>query len=140
MFPGSTKSGGQCAIPGPLDVCKTPAPPAPVPPPIPYPNIAQVAQADGGTCSDKVKFMNGKVCTTKTEVPMTNGDNGGVAGGVVSAKFMGPMSYKVGSSKVKAEGEKIVHLTSMTAHNGKSANMPSGVQVAPSQAKVKVMP
>lgn len=42
MLPAATKQGGQCfAFP---DVCKTPAAPSPVP--IPYPNIAMVANTD----------------------------------------------------------------------------------------------
>ena len=34
----------------------------------------------------------------------------------------------------------MVHLTSMTGHNGTNANVPAGVQVAPSQTKVIVAP
>jgi hypothetical protein len=108
---------------------------------MPYPNFGMVTQAKGNTCSSKVKFMNKKACTTKTEISMSTGDEGGVAGGgVVSNRFKGPISFKMGSSKVKIEGEKAVHVTSMTGHNGTNANMPAGVQVAPSQTKVLVMP
>jgi hypothetical protein len=55
---------------------------------------------------------------------------------MISSKFKGEVKYKKGSTKVKVEGEDIVFLTSMTGHNGSNANMPSGVQVAPSQTKV----
>jgi|SRR6185295_2879243 len=137
MFPATTNGGGQCAIPGPLDTCKTPSPGGPVP--LPYPNMATLSQADGGTCSDKVKIMNNKACTVKTEITMSSGDEAGTAGGgVVSSKFKGPVTFKSGSAKVKIEGEKAVHATSTTGHNGTNANMPSGVQVAPSQTKVMV--
>jgi hypothetical protein len=85
--------------------------------------------------------MNKKGCTTKTEISMSSGDEAGSAGGgVVSNSIKGTVTFKKGSSKVKLEGEKAVHLTSMTGHNGSNANMPSGVQVAPSQTKVKVIP
>lgn len=137
MFPASTKGGGTCAIPGPLDVCKTPSPAGPVP--IPYPNFAQCAQANDA--SSKVKICGSKTLTTKSEIPMSTGDEGGVAGGgIVSNKFKGEVKYKKGSGKVKAEGESIVYLGSMTGHNGSNANMPAGVQVAPSQTKVLVAP
>lgn len=139
MFPATTNGGGQCAIPGPLDACKTPTPGGPIP--MPYPNFATLSQAKGNTCSSKVKIENKKACTTKTEISMSSGDEAGTAGGgVVSNRFKGPVKYKTGSSSVKVEGEKIAHLTSMTGHNGDNANMPAGVQVAPSQTAVKVMP
>jgi Toxin PAAR-like domain len=135
MFPASTKEGGQCfAFP---DVCKTPAPPAPFVP-IPYPNIAMGNQADGGTCSSKVKINGQPTIVKGTEITMSSGDEGGTAGGgMVSSKFKGPAQYKMGSSKVKCEGKELCQLTSMTAQNGGSnANIPPGQQVAPSQTKV----
>ena len=138
MFPASTKASGQAATPGPLDACKTPTPGGPVP--MPYPNIAMLAQANSGTCSSKVKIMNMAAVTTKTEIPMSTGDEAGTIGGVMSNRFKGPVSFKMGSSSVKVEGEKLVHLTSMTGHNGSNANVPAGAQVAPSQTKVIVAP
>lgn len=138
MFPASTKGGGMATLTGPLDVCKTPAPPAPVPPPMPYPNIAQVSSATG--TSDKVKIMNQPAVTTKSEIPSSSGDEAGVAGGLVSGVNMNKVAFKTGSSSVKIEGEKTVHLGSVTGHNGSNANMPAGAQVAPSQTKLKVMP
>jgi hypothetical protein len=139
MMPASTNGGGQCAIPGPLDFCKTPTPGGPVP--MPYPNFGMANQASGGTCSSKVKICGKKTIVKGTEIPMSTGDEGGVAGGgVVSSRFKGPVKYKKGSGKVKAEGKPICHLSSMTGHNGNNANMPAGVQVAPSQTKVTVSP
>jgi len=138
MLPASTNGGGQCVIFP--DVCKTPTPGGPVP--IPYPNIAMVNQAKGGTCAAKVKILGKKVCTTKTEIAMSSGDEPGTAGGgVVSSKFKGPAKYKKGSSKVKVEGNPMCHLTSTIGQNGvANANHPAGVQVAPSQSKVTCMP
>ncbi len=138
MFPASTKGGGQCMIFP--DVCKTPAPPAPFVP-VPYPNIAMCNQADTGSCSSKVKIMGKETIVKGTEITMSSGDEGGTAGGgMISAKFKGPALYKKGSSKVKAEGKAVCHLTSMVGQNGGSnANHPAGLQVAPSQTKVIVM-
>lgn len=138
MFPATTNGGGQCF--GFPDVCKTPTPGGPVP--IPYPNIAMCTQAKGSSCSSKVKIAGKKACTTKTEISMSSGDEAGTAGGgVVSNKFKGPARYKKGSSKVSVEGAPAVHLTSLVGLNGgNNANMPAGLQVAPSQTKVTVMP
>ena len=135
IFPASTKGGGQCfAMP---DVCLTPAPPAP-PVPIPYPNTGMVNQAK--KTSTKVKFAGKEVVTKKSEISRSMGDEAGVNKGVISALNMGKVYYKICSSIVKIEGQECAHLTSMTGHNGSNANMPAGVQVAPSQTKVIISP
>jgi len=135
MFPVSTKQGGDCnAFP---DTCKTPAPPAP-PIPTPYPNAAQLMQANPGTCAKKVKGLNQPLILKSTVVPMSSGDEAGSAGGVVSGTIKGPVSFKKGSAKVKAEGQPIVFQTCTTGHNGTSANAPMGVQASPSQSKIFV--
>jgi len=133
VMPASSKGGGTCfAFP---DTCLTPAPPAP-PVPVPYPNTGMVNQAKKE--SKKVKFAGKGALTTKSEMPRSMGDEPGVNKGVMSGMNMGKVTYKKGSSKVKVEGQPVVHLTSMTGHNGMSANMPAGAQVAPSQTKVIV--
>jgi hypothetical protein len=53
---------------------------------------------------------------------------------------MGPVAYKLGSSKVYAQGKKMAYVTGVTAHNGVNANAPAGLQVAPSQSTVLVEP
>ncbi|HZE99414.1 MAG TPA: PAAR-like domain-containing protein [Planctomycetota bacterium] len=135
MVPASTKGGGMTATTGPLDVCKVPAPPAP-PVPTPFPNMSSVSNA-GGTAS-KTKFDGSAVVTLKSEMSSSNGDEAGVLGGMVSNRNMDKVSFKNGSSKVIVEGEKCVHIGSMTGHNGSNANVPAGAQVAPSQVKVLV--
>jgi hypothetical protein len=132
MLPASTTASGQCfAFP---DTCKTPSPGGPVP--VPYPNIGMVMQA--GKASSKVKLCQKEAVTKKSEMSMSQGDEAGVAGGVVSNRNMDKVSYKKGSSKVKVEGQELEHLTAMTGQNGSNANMPSGMQIAPSQVKVLV--
>jgi hypothetical protein len=132
MFPASSKGGGVCM--GFPDVCKTPAPPSPSPIPIPYPNIAQCASATGE--SQKVKIANMGALKKDSEIPMSSGDEAGVAGGVSSSVNMNKCTYKQGSMKVKFEGAEAVHLTSMTSHN--KDNFPAGMQIAPSQVQVIV--
>lgn len=123
---------------GPTDACKTPSPGGPVP--LPYPNIAMGTQFSTGTLSSKVKMVNKETALENSEVSMSSGDEPGTVGGVMSNKFKGPLQMKSGSSKVKAEGKKVAHLTSTTGHNGSNANVPVGAQVAPSQTKIIVMP
>jgi len=48
--------------------------------------------------------------------------------------------YRKCSSKVKAMGNQVAQLTSMSGQNDISANMPAGVQIVPSQTNVLVMP
>lgn len=135
MFPVATKQGGTCeAFP---DTCNTPAPPAP-PVPVPYPNTAQLVQANPGTCSKKVKVLNQPVITKQTVITMSAGDEAGSAGGVVSGMIKGPVQFKQGSAKVKVEGQPLVFQTCMTGHNGTNANAPAGVHSSPSQTKVSV--
>ena len=135
IFPASTTAGGNCfAMP---DVCLTPAPPAP-PVPIPYPNTGMVNQAK--KTAKKVKFAKKPVVTKKSELSRTMGDEAGVNKGVMSGMNMGKLTYKMGTSKVKIEGQDCIRLTSMSGHNGMNANMPAGAQIAPSQTKVIVAP
>ena len=132
MFPASSKGGGQTfAMP---DVCKTPSPGGPIP--LPYPNIGMVMQVVKE--SKKVKLCGKGAVTKKSEMSRSQGDEAGTIGGVVSNQNMSKIVYKKGSSKVKIEGQPVQHLTAPTGHNGANANMPAGMQVAPSQVKVLV--
>jgi hypothetical protein len=88
--------------------------------------------------STKVKICQFGAVTKKTEIPRSMGDEVGTLGGVVSGVNMDKIVFKKGSSKVKVQGQPLQHLTAMTAHNGSNANMPSGMQVAPSQFKVLI--
>jgi hypothetical protein len=131
----STKQGGDClAFP---DTCNTPSPVGPVP--IPYPNTAQLMQANPATCSMKVRIMNQAVITKQTMIPMTSGDEAGAAGGAISGMIKGPAQPKTGSAKVKVEGNPVVFQTCLWGQNGTNANAPAGLQASPSQTKVTVM-
>jgi hypothetical protein len=133
----STRGGGMCLVVP--DTCLVPAPPAP-PIPTPFPNIAQCTDANPGLCSLKVKIMNMPVILANSMIMMSAGDEAGSAGGVMSGMIKGPCSYKKGSAKVSIEGKPCATLMSLVAQNGASANAPAGMQIAPSQAKVMVMP
>lgn len=134
MFANSMQ-GGMCM--GMPDVCKVPAPPAP-PIPTPFPNQAMCQVADGSTCSEKVLICMMKAFNLDTKIPQSNGDEAGVAGGVVSGKIMGPASFIKGSMKVFIEGSPSVRMLDPTKQNGDNANVP-GMTLQPSQTKVLVL-
>jgi len=135
MFPASTKGGGQAfAFP---DVCKVPAPPAPFIP-TPFPNIAMLPNANGATCSKKVKILNQPVLTKATEIPMTMGDEAGTLKGLSSGTNMDKACFKTGAPKVVVEGNDALNLLKPSSHNGASANAPAGMVIAPSQTKVLI--
>ena len=132
----STKGGGMTTATVP-NVCKVPAPPAP-PVPTPFPSIGQVANANGGTCTSKVKFLNKEVLHVKSEITTTSGDEPGTLLGV-SAPFQGDkVRYTKGSTVVKVEGNAIVRHLDPIGSNGASTNAPNGMQASPSQTKVIV--
>lgn len=133
MLPMSTIGGGQCM--GMPDICLTPAPPAP-PIPVPYPNIAMTMQALPPTCSMKVMVEMKFAVVMNSMIPMSSGDEAGVAGGVMSGMIKGPATYTKGSMKVMAEGKPVCYLTSMVRQN--QTNVPAGLQIVPSQVKVLI--
>ena len=134
MLPASTNGGGICTNTAP-DVCKTPTPAGPVP--VPYPNIAKCSMAI--KTATKVMFSNRPVIHKMSEIPMSSGDEAGVAGGVKSGTFIDKVTWIKGSSKVQIEGQQCVYLTANTAHNGANSNI-VGLQAAPGQLNVMVSP
>jgi len=100
-----------------------------------------LTQANPSTLSKSVKIVGFMAATVQTQILMSNGDNAGVAGGVVSSTVMGSCQFKLGSTSVKIEGQQAVYQGSLIGHNNASnANMPAGTQVSPSQPMVTVMP
>ena len=118
------------------DVCNTPTPVGPVP--IPYPNIAVSAMGIPTPLNMKVLTVGMPTHNLTTVVPMTNGDNAGVALGVASGMVMGPERPVLGSFKVFVGGAPATKLTTMTGQNGMSMNIP-GLTLSPSQVKVLVL-
>ncbi|MBL8604175.1 MAG: DUF4150 domain-containing protein [Myxococcales bacterium] len=135
MFPASTRMGGMCfAFP---DVCEVPAPPSPNIP-TPFPNTAQCPMALATTCTQTVKIMNQPVLHRGSEILRSNGDEAGVAGGVVSRVFGDKTVYALGAVTVLVEGQPIVSMLKPTLQNGVTPNAPGGAQLVPSQVKVLV--
>lgn len=97
----------------PVDICKTPAPPIP----IPYPNIALSATMGPGYATKTFSIMT-PIWTKKGKTAISNGDNAGVALGIMSSKVMGMCEIVMASLDVTAEGGGVVRTLDMTDQNG----------------------
>ena len=128
MFANTQMMGRDFGFP---DVCMTPTP-APVP--IPYPNLALGPM--GVPAAYNVLFMCTPAHNMATTIPLTNGDNPGVALGVASGLVMGPQRHLTAAFTVLVGGIPATRLTSVGLHN--STNCP-GMRIVPSQVKVLLL-
>lgn len=118
MFPAATKGGGMClAFP---DVCKTPAAPACIP--IPYPDMQYRENLRKANAADAKAKAGSKKAQTEQQHAIQS-------------------LYKMTGKKAQSATQaviigKTVHMASMKSQNGANANMPAGMQVAPSQTNV----
>lgn len=131
MFANTQMMGMDMGFP---DVCLTPAPPSPVPVPIPYPNIAM--QMTAIPSQFKVLMGGTPAHNLGTVVPMSNGDNPGLALGVASGLVMGPKRNLTGAFTCLVGAMPVTRMTSMSLQN--STNAP-GCTLVPSQFKVLVL-
>jgi hypothetical protein len=137
MFALTLKEGmAQSTAP---DVCKVPTPPA-GPVPTPFVNIFQTNQADPSTCTQKVQISGAQGFNVQTKIPMSAGDEPGVAGGVISNRFIGPCWFSPvsGSFKVMLEGKPALSMGAQTFHNGDASFNTMGICAMPTQPKVMV--
>ena len=104
------------------------------------PDILARLFADKANLGQPVVVENKPVLVLMSVTPVSSGDEPGVAGGVISGVFIGPMMCKVGSGKVKAQGKGVMVMTGMTSHNGKNPNVPVGMIVQAANTKVLVSP
>jgi hypothetical protein len=100
----------------------------------------QFNQANPSSASQKVFFDGAMGVTTQTKILMSQGDEAGVAGGVVSSRFIGPgsISPASGSTKVFLEGKQAVPMGCMTFHNGDASFNTMGQCPMAAQSKVMV--
>jgi hypothetical protein len=129
MFVNSQMAGLDVAFP---DVCLTPSGPAVVP--VPYPDIAAGNMAVPAVYN--VLIVGAPTHNLSSVVPMTNGDNPGLATGVASGTVMGPSRHVMGSTNLLIGGMPATKMTSPTLQN--STNAP-GARLVPSQTKVLSM-
>jgi hypothetical protein len=131
MFANSQMMGLDTGFP---DVCLTPTPAGPVP--IPYPAIG--AGPMGVPAAYTILSMMTPTHNLTTTIPMTNGDNAGVALGVASGTVMGPTRPATGAFTVLVQGAPVTRLTSVNI--GNTLNNPvTNVRSVPSQIKWTVL-
>lgn len=102
---------------GPLDICKTPAPPAPSPVPMPYPNVA-LSSTPGPGFTTKTLSIATPMWTKKGKSALSNGDQPGVALGISSSKIMGMCEITMASNDVFAEGGEVARTMDSGDNNG----------------------
>lgn len=128
MFASTQMGGVNLGFP---DVCLTPAPPAPAPVPLPYPNsslgMATVPAVYNVllSCAPAHNLTN--------PVPVSMGDNPGLATGVASGTVMFKTQPLTGAFTVLIKGAPATRLTTINIQN--NTNCP-GARIAPSQVKV----
>jgi hypothetical protein len=98
------------------DVCNTPTPGGPVP--IPYPNIAQLADAmPNSTTGGAQVFANGKPIILKNSmIPVSTGDEAGSA-----SPIKGPCTFSTASANVLVNGQGVVRFGDTTSQNNGNA-------------------
>lgn len=116
------------------DVCNVPTPAGPIP--TPFPNMALTPTAIPSQF--KVLTMCMPAANLATVIPMSNGDNPGVALGVASGMVMGPSVAMMGSANVLIVGPPAAKMTMPAKQNGIGPNA-VGATIAPSQVKVIVL-
>ncbi|ANN76539.1 DUF4150 domain-containing protein [Bordetella flabilis] len=125
-------TGGAMAVATVPDVCLTPAAPSPIP--VPYPNIATSDMANPGTIAETVLICGMPALNQASIIQLSNGDQGGTAGGgVACGEIMGEAAFVTGSVTVMVAGPPAVGLTSMTTQN---TNNTIGLSASPSQVVV----
>lgn len=100
------------------DVCNTPTPGGP-PVPIPYPNIAQLADATPNSATGGAPvFANGKpIVLSNSMIPTSTGDEAGSAGPI-----KGPCTFSTASATVKINGQGVVRFGDSTEQNKGNPN------------------
>ncbi|WP_141592379.1 DUF4150 domain-containing protein [Myxococcus sp. AB056] len=112
------KGAGNTHVSAAPDVCKVPTPAGPVP--TPFVNSAQDSMLAKG--SKKTTIEGNPVALTSSELSTSSGDEPGTAGGLISSKFKGKMTWGSGSMDVKVEGKGVVRFLDPTLHNGNTFN------------------
>ena len=112
--PIATTTGVCFAFP---DVLSTPAAPSPVP--MPYPNVAQLAQADSP--ADSVTAGGRPVVHEGSSIPRSSGGEAGTAKGVVQPGYLGKCEFTSFSATVRVNGKRVVRQGDGTRQNDGNA-------------------
>jgi hypothetical protein len=112
------------------DVCLTP----PVPLPIPYPNFA--LGPIGVPAAYNILFGGTPAHNLATTIPLTLGDQPGIALGVASGMVMGPQRCLTAMFTCLVDGIPATRLTSIALHNGTNI---VGIHIVPGQITVLLL-
>lgn len=115
------------------DVCKTPAPPVPVP----YPNIARSSDTAQG--AKTVKADGNPVCVKDSNFMVSTGDEAGALLGVASNKIKGKAEFVNFSFDVQVEGKNVPRAFDLMLHNDKNTP-PAPLMQGPSIALASATP
>lgn len=113
------------------DVCKVPTPVGPIP--TPFVNISMSSLGIPNIFNLFIQAM--PMHNLLTIISMTQGDEPGVAGGMVSQVFINPMRHVLGSFKVFLSAMPATTMLKPSGQNGMANNF-VGVTLSPSQVKV----
>ncbi|MFT3774017.1 MAG: DUF4150 domain-containing protein [Minicystis sp.] len=128
MFANTQMGGMDFGFP---DVCLTPTP---VPVPIPYPNFALGPL--GVPAAYNILFSCTPAHNLLTTIPITLGDQPGIALGVASGMVMGPSRRLTAMFTCLVDGIPATRMTSIGLHN--LTNI-IGMRIVPSQFKVLLL-
>ncbi|WP_437939169.1 PAAR-like domain-containing protein [Sorangium sp. So ce341] len=109
---------GLTHVAAPPDVCKVPTPAGPVP--TPFVNTAQDAMLAKG--SKQTSIAGNPVALASSELSTSTGDEPGTAGGVISSKIKGKLTWGGSSMDVKVEGKGVARFLDPTLQNGNTFN------------------
>ena len=101
------------------DVCNTPSPGGPIP--LPYPNIAQLADATGVADQLLLGPSSLKAVLQDSSIPTSSGNEAGSLGGVSSGVIKGECKVTMASATVLYGGKGIARLSDMTRQNKQNA-------------------
>lgn len=101
------------------DVCNTPSPSGVTP--IPYPNIAQLSDAEDVAEDLKLGPSGLNALLMDSTVSTSSGDEAGTAGGVSSGVTKGECKVTAASSSVKYGGKGVARIGDSTSQNKENA-------------------
>ncbi|WP_148716421.1 DUF4150 domain-containing protein [Chitinolyticbacter meiyuanensis] len=113
------------------DVCKVPTPVGPIP--LPFPNIAMSVSHIPSVFN--ILFGGGLAENMLTQGTISNGDEPGLATGLISNVVIGPDRQVLGSFKVLVSAVFAMRLTSLSLQNGMLPNT-VGASLTPAQFRV----
>ncbi|MBF0528562.1 MAG: DUF4150 domain-containing protein [Deltaproteobacteria bacterium] len=130
MFLNTQMGGQNTAFP---DVCNTPTLVGTIPTPYSNVDMGMTADPTGGVLNVLIGGMPAHTMRTKGLV--SNGDNSGVSGGVVSGQIMGPRQHLLGCLTLLIGGMPATKMSDITAQNGTNSNA-VGATLIPAQYAV----